>query len=239
MADGMYIGMAGAAARAEQLDSVADNLANVQTPGFKAARPAFEAFLAPGATEGADKVSTAAVATGIDLRPGALVPTGDDLDVLPEEGDFLAVRAQDGGRAYTRAGSLSVDGDGRLLAAGRPVLDRNTNEPLQLPPGSLRPEVDAEGRVRVAGEEVGQLAVAHLEGPMERRGPALLAPVGAGTATPSDVKLQRGVRELGNANAMEATVQMIAAQRNYDTSMQALQTYKRLDDRANEVGKTR
>ena len=45
MADGIYVGMAAAAARAEQLDSIADNLANVETPGFKASHPAFQSFL--------------------------------------------------------------------------------------------------------------------------------------------------------------------------------------------------
>ncbi len=46
MADGIYVGMAGAAARLDQLDSIADNLANADSAGFKAERPAFESFLA-------------------------------------------------------------------------------------------------------------------------------------------------------------------------------------------------
>jgi len=68
MADGLYVSMCGAAARAEQLDAVADNLANAQTPGFKPARPAFESFLA--ASGAPDKVYPAAVAGGFE-RSGA------------------------------------------------------------------------------------------------------------------------------------------------------------------------
>ena len=84
MADGLYVSMCGAAARQEQLDAIADNLANAQTPGFKAARPAFAAFLPASGAE--DKVYPAAVASGFDLRAGPTVATGNALDVLPEDG---------------------------------------------------------------------------------------------------------------------------------------------------------
>ena len=62
MADGIYVGMAAAAARAAQLDSISDNLVNAETPGFKASRPAFQSFLPGG--RGSDKILSAAVATG-------------------------------------------------------------------------------------------------------------------------------------------------------------------------------
>jgi flagellar basal-body rod protein FlgF len=81
MADGIYVAMCGAAARSEQLDAIADNLANAQTPGFKASRPAFAAFL-PGAG-GGDKTYPAAVASGLDLRAGPTSRTDNPLDVVP------------------------------------------------------------------------------------------------------------------------------------------------------------
>ena len=69
MADGIYVSMCGAVARTEQLDAIADNLANAATPGFKASRPAFESFLPPGAAPTSDKHYPAAVGAGFDLRP--------------------------------------------------------------------------------------------------------------------------------------------------------------------------
>ncbi|MBI5546020.1 MAG: flagellar hook basal-body protein, partial [Deltaproteobacteria bacterium] len=147
MADGLYLGMAGAAARAEQLDSIADNLANVQTPGFKPSKPAFESFLpASGAP---DKVYAAAVGTGVDARPGAVTRTGNPLDVLPEGDGLLAVRTGSGGVAFTRAGRLAVDGGGRLLAAGLPVLDTLGN-PIRLPP-EAQPVIGPDATVRAEG----------------------------------------------------------------------------------------
>ena len=55
----------------------------------------------------------------------------------------------------------------------------------------------------------------------------------------SDGRVRIGELELGNAPALEATIQMISAQRHFDTAMQAIQTYRRLDERAVEVGKIR
>jgi flagellar basal-body rod protein FlgF len=74
MADGIYVSMCGAVARSEQLESVADNLANLQTRGFKASRPAFEAFLPAGGRY--DKSYVATAATVVDLRSGPTTITG-------------------------------------------------------------------------------------------------------------------------------------------------------------------
>ncbi|MBK9518788.1 MAG: flagellar hook basal-body protein [Anaeromyxobacter sp.] len=236
MADGIYISMCGAVARAEQLDSIADNLANAQTPGFKASRPAFETFLSPSGAQ--DKHYAAAVATATDLRAGPTTHSGNPLDVLPDEGAFLAVRTQAGGTAYTRDGRLTLDAARRLVSgAGQPVLD-DQGHPIVIPP-DLTPTVDDRGRVHAGALEVGQLALVRLEGPVDRLGPASLAPGQGGRAVPVEASVRTGEIELGNASALEATIGMVSAQRSYDTAMQAIQTYRQLDQRAAELGRTR
>src|SRR4051794_16127415 len=114
--------MAAASARAAQLDSIADNLANAETPGFKAARPAFASFLPKGGGL-TDKVFSAAVATGIDMRPGTTVATDNPLDVLPEGNLFLGVESASGQMSYTRNGKLQVSADGQLQVMGNSVLN--------------------------------------------------------------------------------------------------------------------
>ena len=235
MADGIYVSMCGAAARSEQLESIADNLANAQTPGFKAARPSFESFLPASGAD--DKVYPAAVATGFDLRPGAVSHTGNPLDVLPEDGAFLMVRTPSGGVAFTRDGRLSLDAEQRLVQSGRPVLDRG-GVPIRVPPGAAL-EIGADGVVRAGGTAVAELGRFRLTGAVDRVGPSLLAPGRGGRADLVDARVRAGEVELGNAGALEATVDLISAQRSFDASMQALQTYRSLDGRAAEIGRIR
>ena len=236
MSDGLYIGMTGAVARAEQLDAIADNLANAHTAGFKAARPAFESFLAPGA-QPTDKAAVAAVASGIDLRPGPTQRTGAPLDATPEEGAFFAVRTAQGKVAFTRDGRLSVDADGAVRAAGHHLLSKR-GEPIRVPPGAAV-TLNPDGMVLAAGVEIDRVALFQLQGNVERAGPSLLSPTAGGAAQASDAKLRLGEIELGNASPLEAAVQMVTAQRHYESSMQAIETYKKLGDRANELGRVR
>ena len=87
-----------------------------------------------------------------------------------------------------------------------------------------------------------RLGLFRIEGGLDRIGPTLMGP-GAGAVVtavePDDVQVRVGELELGNAPPLEATIQMITAQRHFDTAMQAIQTYRRLDEKAIEVGKIR
>jgi flagellar basal-body rod protein FlgF len=228
--------MSAAAARAAQLESVADNLANTQSAGFKASRPAFQSFLP--SRQGGDKILSAAVATGLDLRPGVTVATERVLDVVPDGDSFLSVLTPAGQRAYTRNGHVEIGGEGELLVAGNQLLDVD-GQPISVPPGSI-PEILDNGEVMADGAQVARLSTYLLEGPIDRSGPSLLIPgTGARATAVAEPRMQVGVLEMGNAPALEATLQMITAQRHFDSAMQAITTYRKLDERAVEVGKVR
>lgn len=239
MADAMYVAMSGAVARAEQLDSISDNLANANTVGFKAERPAFSAVLA--SSQAKDKAYVSAVATSVDLRPGPLQHTQAPLDVTPEGQAFLQVQTG-AGVAWTRNGHLALGPDGLLTAGGNPVLSTQ-GTPLVVPivNGAMpTPEIRPDGSVWAAGVAVGTLATFTLSGQLSRVGNALYAPVGAGgAATPVQARVQVGQLELGNATPLEAAVQLVGAQRHYELATQALQTYRRLDEKANDMGRVR
>jgi flagellar basal-body rod protein FlgF len=210
-------------------------LANATTPGFKASRPAFEAFLPKGAGPASDKQYPAAVASGFDLRPGPTQRTDNPLDVVPGDGLFLTVQTATGTPAYTRDGRMTVDADRRLLIDGRPALSGD-GQPITLPPTGT-PRVNADGTVWVDDQQAGELGLVRLQGPVDRVGPALLTPAAGGKAEPvQDGRVVHvGEIELGNASAVESMVQLISAQRSYDASMQAIQTYNQLNQRAVEV----
>jgi flagellar basal-body rod protein FlgF len=225
--------MSGAVARAAQLDSIADNLANTETPGFKASRPAFRAFLPPGPS---DKVMTAAVSTGVDLRAGPVNTTDNPLDVVPDDDAYLGVRLSNGQVAYTRNGHLELGPNGELLASGLPVVGRS-GDPVSVPAGA-DPRIETNGDVIVGRNTVvDTLALFQAQGSMDKIAPTLLQPsAGSSVKLAEDGTLRTGELELGNVSALDSTVQMINAQRQFDVAMQAIQTYRKLDDRANQVG---
>ena len=237
MADGIYVGMAAAAARAEQLDSIADNLANIETPGFKASHPAFQSFLPRGAAKTSDKVATAVVGTGADMARGTVVTTENPLDVIPQDDAFLTVHTA-AGPAYTRNGRLTIDPNGFLISGGRFVMGASGN-PIQIPPGA-QPVVTEHGSITVEGVEIDRLAMSTIQGNVAHVGPSLYGAGPGGAVVPApDMGVRVGQLEMGNSTPLDATVQMIGAQRQFETAMQAIQTYRRLDDRALEVGKSR
>lgn len=238
MADGIYIGMAGATARAAQLESISDNLANAQTPGFKKANPAFQAFLTE--TQASDQAYPAAVATSFDNSPGAVMRTDEKLDVTPDNGAFMAVRAPGGQLAFTRGGHLTLDNQGQLLAQGLPVLDKS-GQPIRVPDGKAisATEVRPDGTVLNGGERLGQLATFALAGPLERLGNSMLRPQANGVAQPVEGTFRIGELELSNSSALSSAVDMVAAQRHFEASMQTIQTYRAMDQRTNELGKVR
>jgi flagellar basal-body rod protein FlgF len=233
MADGLYVGMSAAVARAAQLDSIADNLANTETPGFKATRPAFRAFLPPGPT---DKILAGAVSSGVDLRPGPTNTTDNPLDVVPDGDAYLGVKLSSGQTAYTRNGHLELGANGELLASGLPVLGRS-GQPVSIPPDG-DPRIEVNGDVVVGRNTVvDTLELFVVQGPMDKIAPTLMQPSTGSTVTPmANVSLRVGELEMGNVSALDSTVQMINAQRQFDMAMQAIQTYRKLDDRATQVG---
>jgi flagellar basal-body rod protein FlgF len=237
MSDGIYVSMNGAAARMAQLDSVSENLANVQTPGFKAERPAFEAFLAQAdATGEATKVYAAAVGTKIDLSPGEIVRTNNPMDILPSGKSFIGVQTATG-IALTRNGHLVVDKDGMLTAAGLPVIDKQ-GRPL-VAPINTEVRVERSGAVFANSLKLGEIGLFEATGAVDRIGPSLLAAQDPDTVLPSNDTVRIGEIEVGNSTTLEAAVQLVSAQRHFETSIQALQTYKKLDDRVTEVGRVR
>ncbi|MBL8918644.1 MAG: flagellar hook basal-body protein [Myxococcaceae bacterium] len=235
MADGMYVSMNGAAARAAQLESVSDNLANAQTPGFKASRPVFQSFLAESGE--AELAYPAVVRASVDLRPGATMVTGNQTDVMPDPGAFFAITLPDGTQGFTRAGRLIADATGLLTVNGRPIMGQN-GQAVSLPPGAPW-SVDQKGAILSNGLEVGRLALFQLPPNVERVGESMLRLTDGGQALPVEAKVRPGELELSNASPLEAAVQMISAQRSFDSSMQAVQTYRRMDERANELGRVR
>lgn len=239
----IYIGMSGAKQVMEQQASVASNMANVSTPGFRAQINNFRAVPVVG-DEAATRAMVVASTPGADMRSGPLMQTGRALDVAIRGDGWLTVQMPNGSEAYTRAGNLQVGADGQLLTMdSRPVL--GDAGPLVVPPGSSL-VVASDGVVTALGAgdpavgaaEVGRLKLVNPATTDLVRGDDGLFRMQAGADAPQadpNVRLLAGTLEGSNVNPVEAMVDMIANARRFEMQMKTLQTAENNEQQANKL----
>ena len=229
MDKGIYVAMTGASTALRAQASVAQNLANADTIGFKAALVQTQPYAVGGAGL-PSRVAATLVPGGFDGDSGALQTTNNPLDVALKPGNWLAVQDSAGQEAYTRAGNLHVTENGQLVgASGRPLLGENG--PISIPPyqtlsiapdGTISivpqgqgPQVQANvGRLRVVAADAGALSRG-VDGLMRRTDGTTPDAVAGNVLTP-------GALEASNVNAADALVGMIELSRQFDLQVQVL-----------------
>jgi len=157
MSDLLYVAMGGAESSLAAQQVYANNLANVNTPGF---RSDFVRFHTEAATGDRFNMRSYVVLdeAGTNFKQGPMMTTGRELDIAVHGEGFIAVQATDGTEAYTRAGNLQIDTSGLLVnASGYQVL--GNGGPIAIPP-SEKIEIGSDGTitVRPLGQEAGALA---------------------------------------------------------------------------------
>jgi flagellar basal-body rod protein FlgF len=239
----IYIGMSGAKQAMEQQASVANNMANVSTRGFRAQINSYQALPVLG-----DSLSTrtlvSATTPAADLRPGPMQPTGRALDVAVQGQGWLTVQMPDGSEALTRVGNLQVGADGQLQTMDALPLMGDAG-PLVVPPGAVvtvTPDgvVNAQvpGDAATGGAEVGRLKLVNPPSSDLVRGADGLfrLQTGAGAAqSDPNVRLRSGALEGSNVNPVEAMVAMISNARRFEMQMKTLQTAESNDQQANKL----
>jgi flagellar basal-body rod protein FlgG len=243
----LWISKTGVQAQDAKLQAIANNLANVNTVGFKRDRVVFEDLFyqieqQPG-TQRADNAiapsgvqlgnGTRVVGTQKDFATGSLQTTGQPLDVAIVGNGFLQVQRGDGSTGYTRAGQLQVDATGRIVnAQGLPLMPEIT-----VPPAATAVTIGTTGVVSAtlanvaAPQELGQLTLANFVNPtgLLALGDNLYQETAAsGTPTESQPgsngvgTLKQGAIEGSNVQVVEEMVDMIAAQRTYEMNTKVL-----------------
>ncbi len=216
----LYIGLSRQVALRRQLDVVANNIANMNTAGFRAERVMFEAALAAGGRRPDDKVAfTIDRATYTDLRQGSLVVTGNDYDIAIDGDGWFEVQTPDGAR-YTRDGRLHRDADGQLVnAGGLPVLDDN-GQPIVVPADRGRLSVSGDGVVSADGEMVARLRVVRFDQPQGLRqtgGLLFAADPGIEPLPAPDARIAQGSVEQSNVSGVMEMARMIELHRDYQS----------------------
>ena len=226
----IYTAMSGAKSMMQRQDVLANNLANVNTPGYRAETVAFR--VAPMEGPGlATRAFSAESTPGADLTPGVITTTGRPLDVAVMGKGWLAVQANDGTEAYTRNGGMEVDDQGVLRTQnGLPIM--GDGGPIAVPPGHSV-AIAADGTVSavpLTGAKtpvgLGRLKLVNPPATDVTRSPDGLFRMKNGAPADVDpaVRVAAGSIEGSNVNAVEAMTGMISLARQFEMQMKLLQT---------------
>jgi flagellar basal-body rod protein FlgG len=239
MLEGLYSAAAGMAAQQQRMDTVANDLANVNTNGYKRARVAFRDLLYVPDASGKVQSGAGAAATtiGRGFTQGAMRETGNPLDVAIQDGGFLRVARADGTQALTRDGSLRLDPRGRLTTQQGDLVQ----PAVTVPAGTRESDVQIgpDGTVSANNRQVGRIQLVTVRSPeaLQSIGDSLFRPTTAsGAAAPlATGRMVQGSVEASNVDVGDAMTDMMDAQRSFQLASKAVQMQDQLLQIANGV----
>lgn len=238
----------GMQAQQTNMDTIANNIANVSTNGFKRARAEFEDLMydnikEPGTATGANSVSPTGVQVGLgvktsavqkDFAQGSTSITKNPFDIEIQGSGFFPIQTPNGQIAYTRNGALKKGPDGSLQ-------DKNGNRlqpQIVIPPGATGVEISSTGQVSIitgintVPQQVGQIQLVNFVNPagLKSLGGNLFIPSNSSGLPQQGVpgaqglgSLAQGQLETSNVNIVDEMVNMINAQRAYETNSKVMQ----------------
>ncbi len=229
MNSGLYTAFSGMRAQVDALEVLANNLANMNTAGFKEEKTFFT-FLnqslesSPGLNELTRTINQSVLArTAMNPAAGSLTATNRFLDIAIEGNGFLAVQTPAGTR-YTRNGSLQVNAQSALVTSdGFPVLDAENNRPITLGPGTVF--INEQGQISVDGTGVARLKVVAFQdfSLLEKQGNSLfVSRTGEGAEQQSDAAIRSGYLEQSNVNPIVSVTQMVGILRHFEALQKSI-----------------
>lgn len=243
----MWTASSGMHAQQMKIDTIANNLANVNTNGYKRSRAEFSDLMyqtvrAPGARSSSNTRLPAGLQMGLGVQPGSVkklfsqgdfANTGNPLDVVIRGNGFFQVLQPNGGTAYTRDGAWTANSEGQLVNASGYLMD----PPITLPSDALTVNIGEDGTVSVTqpgqstATEVGQIELANFINPsglLALGGNVFQATEASGDALTGTPGLDglgsigQGFLEVSNVSIVTELVDMIAAQRAYELNSRAV-----------------
>ena len=234
----VYTAASGLKAHMASQAAIANNIANVNTTGFRADRVVFDRLSVTGPGFEA-RVPASEQVIDADRKSGAMMQTGRDLDVAVTGDAWIAVQAPDGTEAYTRRGDLSVNASGTLQTGdGHPVMGASGG-PVTLPPyqkvsiggdGSI--SIVPQGSTDGAAQVIDTIKLVSTKGTQTAKGLDNLLYVKGGGTLPQDMDAQvtSGALEGSNVDMTQALVDMIENQRAYEVQANLLKEAKTMDE---------
>jgi len=256
----LWTAASGMQAQQKNIDVVANNLANVNTTGFKRSRADFQDLVYQNLkSSGAPSTSTTQLPTGIQIglgtrlaavtkmfSAGDLTQTGNELDLAIEGDGFFQILLPDGTTGYSRAGAFKRDSTGRVVTPeGNPLQPE-----IVIPTNATKINIGNDGTVSVtqAGQSattsLGTIQLALFPNPagLSSQGKNIYMPTDAsGTATTGTPgqnglgTIAQGLIEMSNVSVAEEMVHMIVGQRAYEVNSKAVQTADEMLQTANNL----
>jgi len=229
MDSGYYAACTALISRTQALDTIANNLANASTVGYRAQHNVFSAVLAAANSTSDSPVNQAISNFGVlsgtdmDTSQGALQKTGNPLDVAIQGSGYFVVQTPNG-EMYTRDGSFQVSSKGQLITgAGDPVI--GSKGTITVPPGTVT--ISNDGTISSKGAVAGKLKLVDFPPgtQLTSAGETYYSapPKTATDATNSSVR--QGMLESSNVNPVTSMVELITAQRSTEMMQRALSMY--------------
>jgi flagellar basal-body rod protein FlgF len=238
MQSGIYVGLSGQFAMNKRLETVANNVANLSTAGFRADQVKFETVLSRVPPNPA--AFTSRGETFLSRRTGGIDRTDNPLDIALQGDAWLAIDVG-GEQVYTRAGRMQISPEGALQTInGNPILD-DGGAAVQLNPNGSAPQISRDGAVFQDGQRVGAIGlfVIDPEARLTRRGDSGVVPDRpAGPAEDQTVVgVHQGFIERSNVNPVAEMTSLITVHRMFDALTNALNLTGEAFDRAvREIG---
>jgi flagellar basal-body rod protein FlgF len=222
MNSGIYTAFSGMQSKMDALEVLANNLANLNTTGFKEEKAFFTLLnQSINASTGSDNLTqainqTVQTQTALNVAAGSLTHTGGNLDVAIEGNGFLVVDTPRGIR-YTRNGSLQVAQSVLATSEGFPIKGDN-DRAIPLGPGNI--QISGDGAVSVDGAIVGRLKVVAFEdvSKLQNEGNSLfVSSANPASERPSGATIRSGYLEQSNVNAIYSITQMVDILRHFES----------------------
>lgn len=244
MNSGMYPAVSGSLAAMRRLDMISNNLANVNTPGYKKDKMSFEGLLAgnanpPAVSQGmtADPILQKE-SIYIDYSSGPKSQSGNPLDLALDGDGFFAVTTPEG-TAYTRQGNFRTSADGTLVTVDGFPLQGAGGSAIRIQGSHV--EINAKGGVTVDGTLTGAISVVDFEKPytLTKVGNALFVPADS-QAVPQTGKAQvlQGHIEGSNVESISEMVQLIETERYFEACSKVIHGFDDIATKAaNDLGR--
>lgn len=249
MSGAIYMSAAGAMAYEKRMQVISNNLANINTSGFKKDKGHFQIIDSPDSIkEDLDKNSISKekqqpplwlqFETKTDFSAGSLKHTGNPLDLALEGDGFFCIKTEQGTQ-YTRNGNFSLDQDGMMVTMdGLPVLGEGG--PINIEGNTFT--VDVKGNISVDGSQVDTIKIIGFQNPdaLEKTGNSLfeIADKNAVETKAENTGVSQGFIELSNVNAIRMMTEMIEVLRGYESYQKAIKTADEANAKAiNDVGR--